>query len=86
MHSTEVVLADIPATVRRAQMIGGLDAANGEGLSLFELQDMLKEVFFQSHLTNRTLFESTLALYPDVALHHVDQYMSSLIKSMTEED
>jgi hypothetical protein len=37
MHSKDVILADIPATVRRAQLIGGLDVANGEGLALFEL-------------------------------------------------
>lgn len=46
MHAKDIILADIPSNLRRAQLVGGLDVANGEGIPLFEFQDMLKEVLF----------------------------------------
>jgi len=82
MHKKKILLADLPETLKRVNNIGADIDGTLSSLPLRELQDMLKKVFYHSHAHELSHYDATLALYPELILHHIDQYMAALLKEV----
>lgn len=75
-HQRSVVLGDIP----RTQMLYN----TMQEFHLLDMQKMLREVLYHSYHNEESAYQSCLKEFPDFALHHSDEYMSSLVQNLCE--
>jgi len=74
MHQARIALADIPLSLKKHNIM--------QSTHLVELREMLSETIQQAHLDGSSCFDAALKLFPDLVLHHTDEYMATLIQEL----
>ena len=74
MHDAKIVLADIPHSLRLYNLI--------QTTHLVDLREMLAEAIKLAHTDGTSCYEASLKLFPDLVLHHTDEYMATLIQEL----
>jgi len=72
----EVYVGDIPLSLHKYNLINDLH--------LVELEEIFAEIAYYNHVdTNDCLYETALNRFPDLVLHHSDEYMAALINRIS---